>query len=88
MNVFKNHPGIGGLFTQGGNPVQGANVQISDGSGKVLATVTTDQDGWYMWNYKYTGKAATFIITLLSPHSGTQTVTLKSNSFLVVNFSQ
>ncbi len=87
VNVFKNDPGIGGLVLQGGGPVQGASVRISDGSGKVLTTVTTDQDGWYMWNYKYTGKAATFIVTLLSPYSATQTVTLKSNSFLVVNFT-
>jgi hypothetical protein len=88
VNIFKNDPGIGGLFTQGGNPVQGASVQIKDGSGNMLATVTTDQDGWYMWNYKYTGKAATFTVTLQPPYSGTQTVTLKSNSFLVVNFIQ
>jgi hypothetical protein len=85
-NVFKHDPGIGGLVTQNENPIAGTTVQIYDGSNHLLGTVTTDSDGWYMWNYKYTGKAATFVVKL--PTYGlSQTVTLKSNSFLLVNFT-
>ncbi len=49
--------------------------------------VYTDEDGWYMWSYKYTGKAATFYIKATAPgYSKTQEVVLKSNSFVVANF--
>jgi hypothetical protein len=84
-NVFKRDPGIGGLVTHTENPVAGATVKIYDGSNHLLGTVTTDSDGWYMWNYKYTGKAATFVVKLPA-YGQSQTVTLKSNGFLVVNF--
>jgi hypothetical protein len=92
-NVFKKNPGIGGLVTQTGTgtPVAGATVQIFQGTnatGTPLATVTTDADGWYMWSYKYTGKATSFTVKLLStPAVPTQTVTLKSNGYLSVNFN-
>jgi len=87
-NVFKNDPGIGGLILSksDGSPIVGATVQIYDSNNKLLGTVTTDGDGWYMWAYKYTGKAATFTVKLPA-YNATQTVTLKSNGFLVVNFN-
>jgi hypothetical protein len=85
-NVFKRDPGIGGLVTQSEIPVVGATVNIYDGNNHLLGTVTTDSDGWYMWNYKYSGKAATFVVQLPA-YGKSQTVTLKSNGFLVVNFS-
>jgi hypothetical protein len=86
-NVFKKDPGIGGLVTQGENPVVGVTVNIYDSSNNLLGTAVTDSDGWYIWTYKYTGKAATFIVKLAGT-SLSQTVTLKSNGFLVVNFSE
>ena len=52
----------------------------------MLVTVYSDADGWYLWEYKYTGKAATFTVKLPA-YSLSQTVTLKSNGFLVVNFT-
>ena len=61
-------------------------VQIYDSSNKLLATVYTDADGWYMWQYKYTGKAATFTVKLPA-YNLAQSVTLKSNGFLLVNFT-
>ena len=61
----------------------GATVQIYDPANVLLATVTTDADGWFLWEYKYTGKAATFTINL-PIYSVSQTVTLKSNKFVVV----
>src|SRR5437867_327547 len=62
-NVFKHDPGIGGLVLESdGDPV--SNVQVEISSTKKLATVYTDQHGWYMWAYKDTGKAATFTVEL------------------------
>jgi len=85
-NVFKKDPGIGGLVTHktDSNPVSGSPVSIYDSSNHLLTTATTDSDGWFMWSYKYTGKAASFVVK-----NGTQsqTVTLKANGFLVVAFS-
>ncbi len=66
------------------DPVPNVKVQIYDSSNALLATVYTDQDGWYMWQYKYTGKAATFTVNL-PVYNLAQAVTLKSNGFLVVN---
>jgi cysteine-rich repeat protein len=87
-NAFKKDPGIGGLVTLSGtnDPVPNVQIKIYDSSNKLLATVYTDQDGWYMWQYKYTGKAATFTVKLPA-YNKSQSVTLKSNGFLVVNFT-
>jgi hypothetical protein len=86
-NVFKRDPGIAGLVLKTGTnePVQGAQVRIT-GDGQT-ATVTTDEDGWYMWQYKYTGKATPFTVALLQPYNQSQTVTLKSNGFVVLSFT-
>ena len=89
-NTFKRDPGIGGLVLQGGSsdPAPNVRVLIYDSAKKLVATVYTDQDGWYMWQYKYTGKAATFTIKLPDNNNNmTQSVTLKSNGFVVVNFT-
>jgi len=87
MNVFKRDPGFGGLVTNSNSdPVKGVKVQIYDPSGKLLATVYTDEDGWYMYQYKWTGKAATFTLKL-PDYNLKQSVSLKANGFLVVNFT-
>ena len=85
-NVFKRDPGFAGIVTDSsGNPISGVEVQIYSPTGSLLATVYTDEDGFYSYHYKHTGKAATFTIEL--PDYGTQqSVTLKANSFVVVNF--
>jgi hypothetical protein len=72
--------------------VKNAKVQIYDSSNKLLATVYTDEDGWYMWQYKWTGKAAAFTVKMTppTPYKQTvlsQTVTLKANGYLVVSFA-
>ena len=51
----------------------------------MLATVYTDNDGWYLYNYKYTGKAATFTIKLPA-YNLNASVTIKSDSMTVTNF--
>jgi hypothetical protein len=85
-NTFKTNPGFAGRVTDssGLNPVSGVTVEIYDSIGK-LGSVVTDDNGEYLFTYKYTRKAALFTVKL--PDYGLQqTVTLKSNSFAVVNF--
>jgi hypothetical protein len=86
-NVFKHDPGIGGLVLDtDGSPVAKVNVKVLNSSGSVVGNVSTDADGWYMWAYKYTGKASTFTVKL--PAYGlSQSVTMKSNAFLIVDFT-
>jgi len=87
-NSFKRDPGIAGLvkLNASSDPVPNVSVQIYDSSNKLVATTSTDQDGWYMWQYKYTGKAATFMVSL--PAYGlAQNVTLKSNGFVLATFT-
>jgi hypothetical protein len=89
LNVFKRNPGIGGfsLGSYANDPVAGVMVRIYDSrSTRPLGTVYTDEDGWYMWQYKYTGKPAMFTVKL-PDYDKSQSVTLKSNGFLVVNFT-
>jgi len=87
-NVFKRDPGIAGLVRNANtDPVPNVQVKIYDSSNKLQVTVYTDQDGWYMWQYKYTGKAAPFTVKLPAYNNLAQSVTLKSNAFVVVNFS-
>ena len=83
-NVFKKDPGIAGLVLQNGtgNPVPNVPVNIQ-GDGQNV-TVYTDDDGWYMWQYTYHGKATTFKVKALGI---TQNVTVKSNAFVIVNFT-
>jgi hypothetical protein len=61
-------------------------------------TATTDADGAYYINYKYTGKAATFYVKatcagidfMPDPNNSTNAnpriITLKSNDFAIANF--
>jgi hypothetical protein len=86
-NVFKKSPGIAGLVVRNanGDPVLGTTVQIFGGGGRMLSSVRTDDDGWYFYPYKYTGKATSFTVRL--PDFGlSQVVTMKSNAFVAVNF--
>ena len=87
FNVFKKDPGIGGLVLRAGSgdPVPNVVVDIYQG-GKKVGTATSDEDGWYMWVYKYTGKATTFTIKLPA-YNLSQDVTLKSNGYGIVNFT-
>jgi len=94
INAFKRDPGIGGLvLNANGDPVVNAKVAIYLGTAKTpTATVYTDEDGWYMWQYKWTGKAATFAVKMTPPlpyqqTTQTQNVTLKANGYLVVSFT-
>jgi hypothetical protein len=78
-------PGFGGLVTDGvGDPVAGATVGITL-DGAPLGTSTTDEDGWYMFVYKHTDKAADYTIEL--PDYGlSESGTLKANHFAEADF--
>jgi len=85
-NAFKHDPGIAGVvLNTDGTPMPNVKVQILDSKGKVLATLLTDNDGAYQWQYKYTGKPTSFTVKLPDYNLKT-TVTFKSNGFIVVNF--
>jgi hypothetical protein len=86
LNVFKNDPGIGGLvLDEFGNPLQNEKVEVFQGKNS-YGTAYTDEDGWYMVNFKYTGKPTTF--TIKADGYPDQTVTIRSNSFTVVSFDK
>jgi hypothetical protein len=85
-NAFKKNPGIGGKGskTLTDDPVTpNTKVVVTDANRKVVATVYTDEDGWYMWSFKYTGKATTFNVTMAGI---TKSITLKSNGYVEVDF--
>lgn len=60
-------------------------VLIVDSKGKTVATLTTDADGAYLWQYKYTGHPTTFTVKV-SAYNLQTTVTFKSNNFVIVTF--
>ncbi len=70
-----------------GNPVQGVTVKIYDPAGKLLTTVYTDADGYYMFAYKHTAKSATYkVVASYGRWTNTVSVTVKANGFAAVNF--
>jgi hypothetical protein len=90
VNVFKRNPGVGGLVSasSSGSPVAGAAAVLKDSTGKSVATGLSDQDGWYVLSYKYTGKGATFSVTLTPPGKSAlkKTFTLKANAYYQLDF--
>jgi hypothetical protein len=90
VNDFKKIPGFGGLVTQTLTtllstedvPIEGQVVEIFL-DGTLLGTATTDKDGWFMFEYKHTGKPAEFVVRLGDMEV---TGTLKANKFVEANF--
>ena len=86
-NTFKKNPGVNGLTLAAGTgePRPAVTVELWGPTGKRLLTAVTDQDGFYMMNYKHTGKAATYQVRV--PAYGLrQNVTLKANGYAIVIF--
>jgi hypothetical protein len=89
-NDFKKNPGTGGQVTKSTtlNPVPGATAVLKDSKGNILGSALTDNDGWYVINYKSSGKTGTYYV-LLTPPVGkpqVQTITLKANGFMEADF--
>ena len=84
-NAFKKNPGVGGrAFDKNSlNAKAGLPVVVKDASKKVIANTVTDEDGWFMASYKYTGKPTTFYVTC---GGVTKSIAMKSNGFVVVEF--
>ena len=92
-NSFKKDPGFAGVLNNGaGDPIAGATVKVDMGTGNsktLLGMTTTDQQGVYLFVYKYTGPSQTFTIMAIAPTGAVKTsiVTIKSNQFGLVNFA-
>jgi hypothetical protein len=88
VNSFKRSPGFGGLVLDAeGDPVVGAVIEIWL-KNEIIGTVVTDEDGWYMLDYKHLGKPTTFKLKLyINGELITEiTVTVKPASFSMVIF--
>ena len=70
--------------------IPGATATLKDAKGGVLTKGTTDEDGWYMLPYKWTGKATTLYVTLTANgyKSQTKQITLKANGYGQVDFTE
>ena len=88
--MFKKDPGIAGVVTDSlGNPIAGATIKVYDNNGMLLGITTTDQNGVYLYFYKYTGtKSVNFTIKVITPTGATQTalVPMQSNKLVLQNF--
>jgi hypothetical protein len=88
-NSFKKDPGFAGVVTSSGtgNPIRGVTIKIYVNN-KLIATVTSDQDGFYSYSYKYTGSKTSYTVTA-TYGSVTQTVTgtLQSNALIIQSFT-
>ena len=85
-NTFKKNPGVNGMLTKNdGGPKNNIRVEFYGPNNKLVSALNTDADGFYMFTYKHTGKAATYTIKV--PSLGLQkSVTLKANGYALVNF--
>jgi len=87
-NSFKRNPGFGGLVLDAdGDPVVGATIEIWL-KNVLIGTAETDDDGWYMLDYKHTGKPTIFTLKLHIEGEliREESVTVKTNSFSMVIF--
>jgi len=81
-NVFKKDPGIAGFTKRADGITMVPNVPVDVRGPGVTARVWSDDDGWYMFQYKYTGKPTTFKLTA---GGVTTSVYVKSNSYNLVD---
>jgi hypothetical protein len=86
-NEFKKNPGTAGMTTQKdtGNPKASVRTELWNPAGTLVQSALTDSDGFYMLTYKHTGKAAVYKVKV-PEFKLEQSVTLKANGFVIVNF--
>jgi hypothetical protein len=92
VNDFKKNKGVAGLtlLASNGSPVSGVHVKLTGPVGFVPMYAVTDDIGYFTFEYKHTGKAANFTVTLTDPVYSSvppKTVTLKANGFAIVIFN-
>ncbi|HEV8200431.1 MAG TPA: hypothetical protein VGS03_10445, partial [Candidatus Polarisedimenticolia bacterium] len=85
-NTFKKNPGVNGMITKTtGDPKSNVRVEFYGPNNKLISALNTDADGFFMFSYKHTGKAANYTIKV--PSLGLQkVVTLKANGYALANF--
>jgi VCBS repeat-containing protein len=92
INSFKKTPGIGGLVTAfNGDPLPGETILIDSDILSEIVELMTDEDGWYMWNYKHKGKRKGFTVEcsdLTTVGDNPVEITLRANQFVIVNFQR
>jgi hypothetical protein len=98
LNEFKKIPGVGGfVHTASGDPVAGAVVQLGIPGSVTKAAATslqavTDEDGWYMIEYKHIGKPQVYRMDVWdedgNPIASDVEVPLKGNAYTEVNFTE
>jgi hypothetical protein len=86
INEFKRPAGFLGFAEDQLGPKKGARVQVYSPTGSLLGTVYTDEDGYYLFEYKHKAKAATYTVKL-PDYKLQQSATVKANGFAVVNFT-
>jgi len=86
INVFKRDPGFVGVVLNAENdePLAGVTVEFWNGS-TLIGTDTTDENGYYSYNYVHKGKQTTYT-TKLPAYNLQQSGPMKSHGFLVFNF--
>jgi hypothetical protein len=82
-NSFKKIRGIAGLIQVDGEAVPDVEVTIIGKDG-VLAVVTTDEDGFYGYQFHHKGKKFRYIV--ITDGYGSDSVFLKAGRFAEVNF--
>lgn len=98
LNEFKKIPGVGGfVHTASGDPVVGAVVQLGIPGSVTKAAATslqavTDEDGWYMIEYKHVGKPQVYRMDVWdedgNPIASDVEVPLKGNAYAEVSFTE
>ncbi|TMI29242.1 PKD domain-containing protein, partial [Candidatus Bathyarchaeota archaeon] len=92
VNQFKKDPGFGGAVTSKvtGNSLAGVTISIYDNKNNLLGITTTDQYGFYSFQYKYTGATKAFYVYASVPGSAVQSqiqiTTMETNQVVLANF--
>jgi hypothetical protein len=87
FNEIKKFAGFLGFVTNKvtGDPEDNVKVVVYNPKNAVLTTLYTDQDGYYMFPYKHTAKAATYTLKLPA-YNKSQAITVKANGFAAIDF--
>ena len=88
LNEFKRPAGAFGLVqtSSDGEGISGAGLSLVHPSNGVVQTGETDEDGYFLLNYKHKGKPTVYTITLDDGSELTGEAPLKGNGFVEVNF--